>query len=133
MRSTNPYPFMEVDAPKKVIGLHNGRMESYLHSSIHSSLDDDVSLHRDILSGRPLDQQKRMDASSVEAPLSDFRGVGTLGELDTVLGVLGKLKEEEYLLPISSSPTLISGSALWEEKNGRNGLPTYTSGMRDVK
>ena len=46
---------------------------------------------------------------------------------------MGKLKEEGNLLPLSSSPTLISGSALWEEKNGRINLPTHTFGMRDVE
>ena len=55
MRSTHPYSFMEVDGPKKVIGLRSGSMEGYLHSSIQSSLDDDISLHGDILLGRPLD------------------------------------------------------------------------------
>ena len=49
VRSTHPYSSMEVDAPEKVIGLHSGSMESFLHSSIRSSLEDDVSLHGDIL------------------------------------------------------------------------------------
>ena len=31
MRSTHPYPFLEVDAPKKVIGLRSGSMESFIH------------------------------------------------------------------------------------------------------
>ena len=56
MRSIHPYSFLEVDAPKKVIGLHSGSMEGYLRSSIQSYFDDDVSLHGDILPGRPLDQ-----------------------------------------------------------------------------
>ena len=46
---------------------------------------------------------------------------------------MGKLKKEGDLLPLSSSPTLIFGSTLWEEKNGRNGLSTHTFGMVNVK
>ena len=34
MRSTHPYIFYEVDAPKEVIGLRSGSMEGYLHSSL---------------------------------------------------------------------------------------------------
>ena len=56
MRIIHPYSSMEVDAPKEVIGLRSGSMEGYLHSSIQSSFDDDVSLHGEILLGRPLDQ-----------------------------------------------------------------------------
>ena len=52
IRSTHPYSSMEVDAPEKVIGLCSGSMEGYLHSSIQSSLDNDVSLHGDIFEGR---------------------------------------------------------------------------------
>ena len=51
----------------------------------------------------------------------------------TALIVFGRLKEEGDILPTSSLPTLISYSALWEEKHGRNGLPTYTFGMGYVK
>ena len=50
-----------------------------------------------------------------------------------MLGDLGKLKEEGNILPLSPSPTLFSGSALWEEKNGRNNLPTHTFGIGYVK
>ena len=56
MMSIHPYSFLEVDVPKKVIGLHSGSMEGYLHSCIQSSLDDDVSLHGDISPRRPLDR-----------------------------------------------------------------------------
>ena len=92
MRSTHPYPLQKVDAPKKVIVLRSGSIDRVVHTYMQSPLDEDVSLHGDILPGRPLDQQRRMDASLFEAPLTDSRGVGTLGELDTVLGVLGRLK-----------------------------------------
>ena len=34
MRSTHPCLFYEVDAPKKVIGLHSGSMEIFPHSYI---------------------------------------------------------------------------------------------------
>lgn len=94
----------------------SGSMDIFVHSYMQSPLEDDVSLHGDIFSGRPLDQQRRMDASSVEAPLSDFRGVGTLGELDTMLGVWGRLKERENILSTSSVPTSISYSELWQKQ-----------------
>ena len=113
MRSTHPYSFLEVDAPKKVIILFSGSMDRFFHSYMQSPLDDDVSLHGDIFPGRPLDQQRRMDASLVEAPLSVFKEVGTLGEPDTVLGVLGRLKERGSILSTSTLPTSISDSALW--------------------
>ena len=65
--------FLEVDAPKKVIGLCSDSMEDYLHSSIQSSLDDDVSFHGDISPRRPPDQQMMRDASHFEAPFIDFK------------------------------------------------------------
>ena len=75
-----------------------------------------------------------MDASPVEAPLIYFRRMGTLGELDTVLGVLGRLKERRRILSTSSLPTLISDSALWQKQQGKdNSLPTCIFGMGDVK
>ena len=95
--------------------MRSGSMESFLHSSIQSSLEDDVSLHGEILSGRPLDQQRRMDASHVEAPLIDFRRVETLGELGTALKLLGTLKEERGILSTSLLPTHILDSTLWQK------------------
>ena len=56
MRSTHLYSFLEVGAPKKVIGLHSGSMDRFLHSYMQSPLDDDVSLHGDISPRRPPDQ-----------------------------------------------------------------------------
>ena len=56
-----------------------------------------------------------------------------LEDQNTVLGVLGRLKEEGDLLPISSLPTLILDSTLWEEMHGRNDLQTCTFGIGDVK
>ena len=50
-----------------------------------------------------------------------------------MLGDLGKLKEEANILPLTSSPTLFSDPALWEENNGRNSLPTHTFGTKYVK
>ena len=73
MMSTHPYSSMDFYSPKEVIGLCRGSMESFLHSYIQSSLDDDVSLHGDILPGRPLDQQRRMDVSHIGAPIIDYR------------------------------------------------------------
>ena len=92
LRSTHPYPQQEVDAPNMKTGLRSKGMEKFFHSYF----DDDVSLHGEILSREPLDQQRRMDASPVEASLIDFRGVGALGELDTTLGVLGRPREERH-------------------------------------
>ena len=113
MRSTHPYSFLEVDAPKKVIGLRSGSMNRFVHSYMQSPRDDDVSLHGDILPGKPSDQQRRMDASHVGAPLIDFRRVETLGELGTTLRVWGRLKEERGILSTSFPPTLILDSTLW--------------------
>ena len=76
MRSTHPCIFYEVDAPNKVILLRSGSMDRLVHSYIQSSLVENVSLHGDILLGRPLDQQRIRDASHVEAPFIDFIGVG---------------------------------------------------------
>ena len=59
---------------------------------------------------------------------------GALRYHDTSLRVLGRLQEEGEILPTFSSPTLISDSVLWEEKQGEDrNLPTYTFGMGDVK
>ena len=74
---------------------------------MQSPLKDDVSLHGDILPGRPLDHQLMGDASHVRAPFIYFRGVETLGDNFTVLRALGRLKEERAILSISFSPTLI--------------------------
>ena len=75
-----------------------------------------------------------MDASHLEAPLIDFRNVETLGDLGTVLKVLGRLKEEGGILSTSFSPTFISDSALWQEQQGKdNILPTCIFYMGDVK
>ena len=55
MRSTHPYIFQEVDAPKRETGLHSEGKEKSSHSYMQSTLDDDVSLHGDIAPRRPLD------------------------------------------------------------------------------
>ena len=73
------------------------------------------------------------DLSQHDAPNLDPGRMGTLEDKNIVLEGLGKLKEEGDLLPLSSSPTLISDSALWEEKNGRNNLPTHTFDIEGVK
>ena len=115
MRSTHPYSFMEVDSHKKVIGLCSGSMESFLHSYIQSSLVEDVSLHGNIFPGRPLDQKRRMYSSHVGAPLMDFRRVETLVELDTTLGVWGRLKERWSIPSTSYLPTSILDSSLLQK------------------
>ena len=75
MRRKHPCLSYEDDAPKRVIGLCSGSMDRLVHSYIQSSLVEDVSFHGDILPRRPLDQQWRRDASHVEEPFIDFRGV----------------------------------------------------------
>ena len=87
MRSTHPYPFLEVVTRRGETRLCSESMGRFFHSYMQSSLDDDVSLHGDISLRRPLDQQRRMDASPVEAPLIDFRGVETLGDNFTALSL----------------------------------------------
>ena len=116
MRSTHPYSLMEDDAPKRVIGLHSTSMDILVHPSMQSPLEDDVSLHGDILLGRPLDHQMMGDASHVGAPLIVFRGVETLGDNYTVLRVLGRLKDEGAIPSISFPPTFISDSTLWQKQ-----------------
>ena len=68
MRSTHPCIFYKVDEPKEVIGFCSGSKDRLVHSYMQSPFDDDVSFHGDIFLGRPLDQQRRRDASHVEAP-----------------------------------------------------------------
>ena len=74
--------------------------------------------------GRPPDLVFVGNRSPHDAPNKNTRGMGALEDNNTTLGGLGRLKEEGDLLPLSSSPTLISDSVVWEEDNGRNVLPT---------
>ena len=68
------------------------------------------------------------------APLIDPGGLGTLGGHGTTQRVLGRLKEEGDILPLSSLPTLTSDSALWQKQQGKDSsLPTCIFGMGDVK
>ena len=71
--------------------------------------------------------------SQLVAPNLNTGGTGAPEDKATALEGLGKLKEEGSLLPLSSLPTLISVSALWEEKKGRYVLPTCTFDIGDVK
>ena len=48
MRSTHPYLFQEVYAPKREIGLHSDDRGKSVHLDIQSTLDVDVSLHGEI-------------------------------------------------------------------------------------
>ena len=52
--------------------------------------------------------------SHLVTPLIDSRGVRTLGGLDTVQRVRGRLKEEGYTLPFSTLLTLTTYYALIE-------------------
>ena len=61
---------------------------------------------------RPPDSDFVGDLSQHDAPSTNPGGMGALEYNDTLLGVLGRLKEEGDLLPTSSLPTLISDSAL---------------------
>ena len=56
MRSTHPYPFQEVDAPKRETGLCSEGMDTSVYSCIQCTFYDDVSLHGDNVPRRPLDQ-----------------------------------------------------------------------------
>ena len=89
MRSTHPCSWLEDDAPNRVIVLCSTSMDRLVHPSMQSPLEDDVSLHGDILPGGPLDHQLMGDASHVGAPLIFFRGVETLGDNFTSAESLG--------------------------------------------
>ena len=102
-------------------------------SIMHMRMIHETSLSCGKPPRRPPDLDLVRDVSHLDAPFIDPGRMGTLEDQDTALRVLGRLKEEGDLLPTSSTPTPISDSVLWEEKNGRNGLPTYTFGMGDVK
>ena len=57
-----------------------------------------------------------------------------LGELDTTLGVLGRLKERGSILSTSSLPTSISDSTLWQKQQGKDSnLPTCIFDRGDVE
>ena len=93
-----------------------------------------ILLHGTLLySGKPLGRPPNSglvrDISQHDAPSIDPGGMRALEGNDTTLGVLGRLKEEGDILPISSLPTLILDSAMWQEKHGRSDLPTFTFGM----
>ena len=55
------------------------------------------------------------DLSHQVAPLIDQVGVKTLGGFGTAQRILGRLKEEGYILPLSSLPTLTAHLALRED------------------
>ena len=112
IRSTHPYLFYKVDAPKMMIGLRSRSMDGFLHSYIQSSLDDGVALHGDIAPRRPLDKQRGLDAPHLGASHLDFRRVETLGEFITTQRVWDRLKEEGDTLSFSAPPILISYTTL---------------------
>ena len=115
------------------MGLHSGSKDLTLPSIMLMRL-----LHGTLLSsgkppGRPPDSNLVRDISQHDAPSIDPGGIGSLEDKATMLGVLGRLKEEGDLLPTSSSPILISNSTPWKEEKGRNDLPMHTFGMGDFK
>ena len=117
-RSTHPYLFHEVDTQKRQTDLHNESREKAVHSYMQSTLDIDVSLHGGIPPGRPPDQELMRNVSQHAAPLMDPGGVGTLEGHSTSQRVLGRLKEEGEILPLSSLPTLTPHLALREDATG---------------
>ena len=102
-------------------------------SIMHMRKASEISLSSGKPPGRPPDTDLVGKTSQFAAPNLDLGGFGALEDKATTLGDLGKLKEEGTIFPLSSSPTLLSDPALWEEKKGSNKLPTYTFGIGDVK
>ena len=56
MRSTHPYLFHEVYAPKRETRLCSESRDKSVHSCMQSTLEDDVSFHGGISPRRPPDQ-----------------------------------------------------------------------------
>ena len=54
LRRAHSYPFLEVIAPRKVIGLRNEGMEKNFHLFMQSSSDENVSLSGEITLRGPL-------------------------------------------------------------------------------
>ena len=86
--------------------------DKVFHPYVQSTLDIDVSLHRGIPLGRPLDQEMMRNVSHWMAPLLDLGGVDTLEGSITAQRFLGRLKEERDILPFSTLPTLTTHTAL---------------------
>ena len=82
------------------------------------TLAHDKLIFRDIPPRRPSYQEFMGDFSQQVAPLIDPGGVRTLGELGTMQRVLGRIKEEGDILPISVLPTLTKYLALREDVSG---------------
>ena len=81
-------------------------------SIMHMRMVLEASLSSGKPPGRPLDSDSVGKFSQLATPNSDPGGIGALEYKATVLGDLGKLKEEGNLLPLSSSPTLFSDLVL---------------------
>ena len=62
--------------------------------------------------GRPPNPNLVRDVSHHDKPFIDPEGMGALEDPDTMLRVLGRLKEDEDILPLSSLATLTSHTAL---------------------
>ena len=127
------YPSHTTSTYKTEMELHSGSKDLTVPSIMLMRFLHGTLLSRGKPLGRPLDSVFVGDISQHDVPIIDQRGIGALEDHDTAFGVLGRLKEEGDILPTSSLPTFISDSALWEEKHGRNDLPTYTFGIGDVK
>ena len=83
---------------------------------------------------RPPDSDLVIKISKHDAPRIDPRGMGALEDLETMPGVLGRLKEEGEIIPTSSLPTITSDLALRKEKQrDDSNLPVCKFGIGDVK
>ena len=124
--------FHETSTHETELKLRSGSRDMRIPSILHMRMVPETSLSSGKSPGRPPDSDFVVKNSQIAAPNSDPRGIGPLEGKATALGDFGKLKEEVNLLPLSPSPTLFSGSTLWEEKKGRSSLPTHTFGIGDV-
>lgn len=127
------YPSHNTSTRKKEMDLHSGSKDLTVPSIMFMRFLHGILLSSGKPLGRPPDSKFMGKISQIASPNLDPGGIGALEDKATVLGDLGKLKKEGDFLPLSSSPPFISGSALWEENNGRNGLPTHTFDIRYVK
>ena len=110
------------------------RRDKSFHSHIQPALSLDVSLHGGIPPGRPTDWEINKYLSQHDAALIYLAHEGALRYHDIALRVWGRLQEEGDIIPTFSSPTLISDSVLWEEKQEKDrNLPREEAREGDFK
>ena len=106
----------QIDSTHKIdLYLCSGSKDLTVLSVMQMTLVHETLLFSGIPPGRPPDQELVRNVSQHVAPLIDLGGMGTLGGHDTAQGVLGRLKEEGDILPISLLPTLTKHIALRED------------------